>query len=129
MFAYFLQEAAAIHVLHKKNLHDLQVGDTFVVCDAGGGTVDLISYTIVKLDPVIEVKEAAPGTGALCGNTYLNRRFKEYLQSRLSHLPSWDDEVLSEAMDDFETRVRTATQCTTLSLLFCIDQESLLVYC
>lgn len=81
------------------------MGDTFVVCDAGGGTVDLISYTVVKLDPVIEVREAAPGTGALCGSTYVNRRFKEFLQSRLGQEPGWDDEVLRDAMEEFEQNV------------------------
>jgi hypothetical protein len=50
------------------------------------------------------------------------------LQSRLSHLPSWDDEVLSEAMDDFDTHVRTAIHLSMLNLSFSIAQESLLVY-
>jgi hypothetical protein len=81
-----------------------------VVCDAGGGTVDLISYTVVKLQPIIEVKEAAPGTGALCGSTYVNRRFKEYLQSRLAQEPGWDDEVLQDAMTDFELYVSATTR-------------------
>jgi hypothetical protein len=73
-----------------------------VVCDAGGGTVDLISYTVVKLEPVLEVKEAAPGTGGLCGSTYLNRRFQEYLESRLGQQQGWDEDALKEAMDHFD---------------------------
>ena len=72
------------------------------MCDAGGGTVDLISYTVVKLEPVLEVKEAAPGTGALCGSTYLNRRFQEYLISRLGQQDGWDEDTLKEAMDHFD---------------------------
>ena len=39
-----------------------KVGDAFVLCDAGGGTVDLISYEITKLDP-LELRELVPGTG------------------------------------------------------------------
>lgn len=34
-------EAAAIYALDRIDKHDLQIGDTFVLCDAGGGTVDL----------------------------------------------------------------------------------------
>lgn len=36
-------EAAAIFSLHGLDPHGLSVGDSFVICDAGGGTVDLIS--------------------------------------------------------------------------------------
>lgn len=32
-------------------LTNLQTGDAIVVCDAGGGTVDLISYEITALQP------------------------------------------------------------------------------
>lgn len=94
-----------MYVLQRKKLHNLSVGDTFVICDAGGGTVDLISYTVTKLDPIIEVKEAAPGSGGHCGSTFINGRFKDYLQFRLRHEPGWDEEVLQEAMNDFELRV------------------------
>ncbi|OCL09088.1 hypothetical protein AOQ84DRAFT_339451 [Glonium stellatum] len=100
-------EAAATYALRRQELSYLAPGDTFVVCDAGGGTVDLISYTIVNLEPVLEVKEAAPGTGALCGSTYLNRRFEEYLTSRLSQQDGWDEDVLMEAMDYFDQMVKT----------------------
>ncbi|RYP73513.1 hypothetical protein DL771_003552 [Monosporascus sp. 5C6A] len=57
-------EAAAIYTLHGLDPHGLEVGDSFVICDAGGGTVDLISYTITNLKPILEIKEASPGSGA-----------------------------------------------------------------
>lgn len=41
----------------------LKTGDSFVVCDAGGGTVDLISYEVSALTPNLELKELVPGTG------------------------------------------------------------------
>ncbi|KAL6356677.1 hypothetical protein LRP88_10282 [Fusarium phalaenopsidis] len=78
-------EAAAIYALHGLDPHGLKVGDTIVVVDAGGGTVDLISYTITGLKPILEVQEAAPGSGALCGSTFLNMRFAKpwkYLRRR-----------------------------------------------
>ena len=36
-------EAAIIYALDSMDPHNLKVGDNFVLCDAGGGTVDLIS--------------------------------------------------------------------------------------
>ena len=54
-------EAAAMYALDIMDPHNVKVGDTFVLCDAGGGTVDLISYT-VSLKPVLKITEASPGT-------------------------------------------------------------------
>lgn len=41
----------------------MQKGDAFVVCDAGGGTVDLISYEITSIKPSLELAELVPGKG------------------------------------------------------------------
>lgn len=98
-------EAAALYALHGMDPHGLKVGDTIVVVDAGGGTVDLISYTIIKLIPTLEIEEAAPGSGGLCGSTYLNQRFAKFLKAKLGKLDGFDDEVMSEAMEVFEKKV------------------------
>lgn len=48
-------EAAALAVFDEMSVQkkrSLSVGDSFVVCDAGGGTVDLISYTIEQSEPL-----------------------------------------------------------------------------
>jgi hypothetical protein len=66
----------------------------------------LISYTITELYPILKVKEAAPGTGGLCGSTFLNRRFKEFLTENLGGEEGWDDEILAEAMERFDSAVR-----------------------
>ncbi|CAI0651912.1 unnamed protein product [Colletotrichum noveboracense] len=99
-------EAAAIYALHGLDPHGLKVGDTVVVVDAGGGTVDLISYTITGLKPILEVQEAAPGSGALCGSTFLNMRFAKFLKAKLGKEEGFDDEVMAEAMEQFEKKVK-----------------------
>jgi len=83
----------------------LKVGESFVLCDAGGGTVDLISYTITELHPILKIKEAAAGSGGLCGSTFLNRRFGEFLTKKLENESGWDEELLSEAMERFDSVV------------------------
>ncbi|XXH01548.1 hypothetical protein Hte_007908 [Hypoxylon texense] len=55
-------EAAAVAAIRELRHQDLEVDDSFVVVDAGGGTVDLITYTITSLHPILEVVEAAEGT-------------------------------------------------------------------
>ena len=89
-------EAAATYALDAMSPHDLEVGDTFVLCDAGGGTVDLISYTVSELTPSLKIEEAAAGTGSLCGSTYLNRVFEQLLIANFSHNAGWEDDVLEE---------------------------------
>ncbi|RKK93544.1 hypothetical protein BFJ68_g15532 [Fusarium oxysporum] len=79
---------------------------TLLVVDAGGGTVDLISYTILSTKPILEVQEAAPGSGALCGSTFLNMRFSKFLQSKLGKEEGFDDEIMAEALDVFENKVK-----------------------
>jgi molecular chaperone DnaK (HSP70) len=96
-------EAAVIYALDAMDPETLQAGDKFVLCDAGGGTVDLISYTIEELKPVVKISEAAAGTGAACGSTFLNRIFRKYLESTLSDNDGWDEDTLEGALDRFET--------------------------
>ncbi|RPB20356.1 actin-like ATPase domain-containing protein [Terfezia boudieri ATCC MYA-4762] len=76
-------EAAALYTLKSIQPGNLQVGDNFVVCDAGGGTVDLISYEIVRTQPSLQIKESVTGTGDLCGSAFLNRRFEAFVKERL----------------------------------------------
>lgn len=122
------QEAAATCALHGLDPHGLQVGDTFVVCDAGGGTVDLISYTITELSPKLKVKEAAPGTGDLCGSAFLNKRFGQFLEEKLGQEPGWDEEVLAEAIDRFETIVSYRNIFGGQLTQFCAGQKTTLSF-
>ncbi|KAI1093758.1 actin-like ATPase domain-containing protein [Rostrohypoxylon terebratum] len=77
-------EAAAVYTLKAIQPNHLSVGDNFIVCDAGGGTVDLIAYKIMSLKP-LRVEESAVGTGGLCGSAFLNYRFEEHVRGRLGH--------------------------------------------
>ncbi|UNI14703.1 hypothetical protein JDV02_001305 [Purpureocillium takamizusanense] len=84
-------EAAALAVvsrLSKKSTVEASdrqiepVGDTLVVCDAGGGTADLISYVVQSVTP-FEVQECVKGAGDLCGGTFVDEEFLNLMQERL----------------------------------------------
>lgn len=62
-------EAAALYTLADHE-QCLKIGDSFLVCDAGGRAVDLITYEIAKLSPS-ELKEVVPGSGSI-GKLHLN---------------------------------------------------------
>ncbi|PSK40200.1 Heat shock protein 12B [Elsinoe australis] len=74
-------EAAAIFTLSTLKGVKLQVGDVFIVCDAGGGTVDLITYEIQHTDP-LRFREVVPGQGGLCGGVFIDLAFENYLKQR-----------------------------------------------
>ena len=77
-------ESAAIHTL--KTLDNansrIRVGDRMIVCDCGGGTVDLITYLIQQITP-LRVIECATGTGEFCGSTFIDREFEKLFVRRL----------------------------------------------
>ena len=89
-------EAAALYALNALDPHKLKIGDTFMLCDAGGGTVDLITYKITSLKPILKLAEASPGSGSLCGASFLNRGFQNFLEEKLGNESGWDEEVLEE---------------------------------
>lgn len=72
-----------------------------MVCDAGGGTVDLITYEVLSLNKV-RVKEVTEGTGGKCGSSMLNQRFRRYLKKAHGEA-YWTDEKLVPALAEFET--------------------------
>ncbi|KAL8681934.1 MAG: hypothetical protein Q9186_001942 [Xanthomendoza sp. 1 TL-2023] len=98
-------EAAAVYALDAMDPHNIKIGDTFILCDAGGGTVDLISYKVSELKPSLRIEEAAPGSGSLCGSSFLNRIFQKFLTERLGTDSNFDDDVVEEAMNRFEFKV------------------------
>lgn len=97
-------QAAAAYAIRDLGTQSLSVGETIVVVDAGGGTVDLTTYNLKALDP-LEIEEAAPPTGALCGSAFLNIRFAKYLRLKLGSAEGFDGVFLAEAVAHFEKEV------------------------
>ncbi|KAI0542677.1 actin-like ATPase domain-containing protein [Xylaria digitata] len=73
-------EAAALYTLYVQE-RALRSGDAFVVCDAGGGTVDLITYEVISMEPSLELAEVVPGKGGMAGSLNLNKRFAELVRN------------------------------------------------
>ncbi|KAL4869441.1 hypothetical protein BDV12DRAFT_208549 [Aspergillus spectabilis] len=74
-------EAAALATLCER-ARDIKKDDVYVICDAGGGTVDLISYKVGEKDP-IELHDAVLGTGGLCGGIFIDEAFETICKNRL----------------------------------------------
>lgn len=69
-------------------------------------TVELVSYTITSLQPYPVISETAPGSGGLCGSSFINRIFSNYLENRLKGYRGWDEDYQDNAMLQFEQMVK-----------------------
>lgn len=96
-------ECAALYSL--KTMEDLQsvrVNDRMMVCDAGGGTVDIITYDILQISP-LKVSECTVGTGDYCGSTFIDREFEKLLIRRMGvHYDSISPLNRAQAIKNFE---------------------------
>ncbi|PMD64400.1 actin-like ATPase domain-containing protein [Hyaloscypha bicolor E] len=79
-------EAAAICALKKLTVpgtqDSLKTGDNIMICDCGGGTVDLTTYSITATYPVLEFEELVVGEGGKCGATYIDRNLHTLMTQR-----------------------------------------------
>ncbi|KAG4434043.1 hypothetical protein IFR05_010465 [Cadophora sp. M221] len=105
-------EAAAMYTLHMLQDKALsKVGDAFVICDAGGGTVDLISCEITQLTPRLELKELVPGTGGMAGSLGLNKRFEQAIEELVGddqYLTLYKTKGFQQAVQQFDQSVKTS---------------------
>lgn len=79
-------EAAALSTLLEQG-SGVRSGNVYVICDAGGGTVDLISYEVKSTKPMV-LQEAVEGTGGLCGGVFIDQTFEHMIKGRLG--PKWN---------------------------------------
>jgi len=80
-------EAAAVHCARLTDLHKLHPNQNFMICDAGGGTVDLAVYKIIGSMSNLEIAEMCARSGANCGSLFLDLRFRELMKTLLEQHP------------------------------------------
>ncbi|GAA5813084.1 hypothetical protein MFLAVUS_006552 [Mucor flavus] len=98
-------EAAAAYCENKYNSWNLTDGDIFMIVDAGGGTVDLITYMIEDSTPPRTLREVTRGNGAMCGSAFIDQNMKKLIWSKLlsKDMPSCMFEMM---MDTFIERMK-----------------------
>ncbi|TRX96234.1 hypothetical protein FHL15_002958 [Xylaria flabelliformis] len=99
-------EAAALAAIHGHGKYDaLERGQTFVVADLGGGTVDLFSFKVKNARPQLVLEEIVEGEGGLCGATFLDQAFLKCLKEKVQQKKSTDVRLKSwEQMDELEQK-------------------------
>ncbi|KAI8915867.1 hypothetical protein EDD86DRAFT_186199, partial [Gorgonomyces haynaldii] len=87
-------EAAALYCMRKVQDINLKHGDSFMICDAGGGTVDLTMHVFIQKNPHnpnpaedtidFELFEKTRGTGDFCGSISVDKAFIDLFAQEIS---------------------------------------------
>ncbi|KKY15950.1 putative hsp70-like protein [Diplodia seriata] len=79
-------EAAALAALKphldSASIDPISPGEDVLICDCGGGTVDITTYTILETTPRLQFQELCVGVGAKCGSTYIDRNFNKWMVNK-----------------------------------------------
>ena len=94
-------EAAMVYVIETLPEDDFEESACLTLCDAGGGTVDLITYRVKSLEP-LQVEEVIVGDGDRCGSVFIDRQFKCYIEAIYGKLATWSTQDTLDAVDCFE---------------------------
>ncbi|KAM3481293.1 hypothetical protein MY8738_004549 [Beauveria namnaoensis] len=80
-------EAAALAALAEMHPRpDIKEDDIIIVCDAGGGTADLISYQVDKASS-FRLRECVAGEGGLCGGIFVDQNFDDLITDKMGGSP------------------------------------------
>ncbi|TGO49691.1 hypothetical protein BCON_0203g00020 [Botryotinia convoluta] len=91
-------EAAATFLLESSE--DISLGETFIIADCGGGTVDVVTYGVSNRYPLRLKDEKIQPIGDNCGSSYLNDGYRDMLLNRFQ-----DEDYLFKNGDTLESIV------------------------
>ncbi|GAA5992968.1 hypothetical protein JCM5350_003063 [Sporobolomyces pararoseus] len=80
-------EAGAIHASTLSTLHHLRPSMSFLLCDAGGGTVDTAVYKLMGQLSELEIAEMCVRSGSNTGSLFVDLKFEELLRRILKDHP------------------------------------------
>ncbi|KAI9270319.1 hypothetical protein EDC94DRAFT_535585 [Helicostylum pulchrum] len=101
-------EAAALYCEKKADQFNLSHGQRFMICDAGGGTVDLVVFEIDESNPHKKrtLKEVTIGQGATCGSGFLDSRMRTYITRKFSHIGPVNKPSMEIIMETFINTIK-----------------------
>ncbi|KAI0350808.1 hypothetical protein OH77DRAFT_1412306 [Trametes cingulata] len=101
---HFVTEGeASLHFCIRSGLatDTISGGESVMIVDAGGGTVDISSYSFVSTSP-LSVEEIASADCIMQGSTRVNSRAKRYLTERLKDSAYGNEEDIKAMLDSFD---------------------------
>ncbi|KAI8644422.1 hypothetical protein BD408DRAFT_401145 [Parasitella parasitica] len=84
-------------------------GLNFIVFDAGGGTVDLVTFRQQRVDGYDSIHQIGDGTGGTCGAVNLDRKFRELIETfytQVMGVGDAEEEFYKHHMDRFKQEIK-----------------------
>ncbi|CEG78260.1 hypothetical protein RMATCC62417_12896 [Rhizopus microsporus] len=88
---------------------NLKKGDRIMICDAGGGTVDLILFEVMdeNIQSNHRLKEVTKGMGESCGSVFLDYNFRALLEEKLGdQVKDLPPATINNLMDQFIDNIK-----------------------
>ncbi|KAH7320553.1 hypothetical protein B0J17DRAFT_772977 [Rhizoctonia solani] len=110
----FVSEAeASVHfcMFHTDLYQHMNTGVNFVVCDAGGSTIDTTAYCVRDTSPVLELDETKASACVQAGGVSVDKAFQRHLSSILDKLHLSEElrnDYTHNACREFEENVKKA---------------------
>lgn len=95
-------QAAGEFSLRKALSGTIETGQTYVICDAGGGTVDVETYQVESIGESTELTLIGGGGGAPCGSASINRQFRSKIEETLAKDTAFTDRHMDDVCNAFE---------------------------
>ncbi|KAH3240337.1 hypothetical protein KXW31_009571, partial [Aspergillus fumigatus] len=96
-------------------------GDGVLVCDCGGGTVDVTSYLISEVSPRLSFDELTSAVCGMCGATAIDRNFyllvSERFGAAFKNLPLTETGADSNFMGSFQT-IKEEFSCSAVDKVY-----------
>lgn len=120
-------EAAAIFCEKQVKNYDLKPGSRFMICDAGGGTVDLIVFEITENDDgTRSLREVTKGSGNTCGSTFIDQNMERLLRKKLSHYGTPTNKAIRAMVAQFIEEIKVLLIFVSVQGLSLTNSESYL---
>ncbi|KAL0079423.1 hypothetical protein F4703DRAFT_1932414 [Phycomyces blakesleeanus] len=94
-------EAASLYCEKKLGQFNLTHGQRFMICDAGGGTVDLIVFEIDASSGPKFLREVTKGSGSTCGSTFLDKNMRDLMKKRFGNYADSSKDVIDNLLEHF----------------------------
>ncbi|KAJ7153012.1 hypothetical protein C8R46DRAFT_1121030 [Mycena filopes] len=100
-------EAAVLYAADSGSVGDWLVADgQLILCDCGGGTVDITGYKIDAVKPVLKLSESSASRCYLAGAVFVTQAAKKFFQARLQGTEWEKEESMQRIVNHFDRNAK-----------------------